>query len=1422
MMEKNRWYTLMAFPQGFDGAMLKLNIVMIPRNMNPFERIVTGLLPAPPPSTPLNEAMAFADFQPQFEAAIVRGLDEFPMDNATAPTRKPIPVSVTVAAASSKKAVLEAIAKEFEGRITRTSADKAEAAQTTAEVGNSVKKYLPESYRSAFNFTGPRHENAKTDDSYHCILRADKKPVMAPPRMDVSWGELYAHILRQPLLATACGMVYTTELPVEDSSWFDKGGYVYINLVNEDYAGIQTQSLETTDGPFVKRYAARIPKLTLGESRPVFAPILFPVLHRKAADVTDPEPQNAPWDQVFPEVSEYNDGFAKIVHANQPVSHNLLQEKQDGLHPQHDAGIRLGWDDEQLLIWYIRQLTENPNDPGSKKRIDAPLGVFGYSVDVKEDEGDGWQSLNKVTCMQEYVLHDQAIGNTIGQELELPFQVYPTQPDGTPGSAYWLPMYYGNWIGKSLVLKDAEAAEIFQNDKAVVSKKDPTPRNVGLSQLFEEVPAKARLLYGHTYRFRVRLMDISGGAPDIATPETKQNDSPSPHATVHFRRFVAPGLLQITKPEAYDKNRIDYFNQEPGTGIFDGEPSVSVRRPLLAYPAVVYTNKYQSIGLDPVALLKAASVSFTGKSAFGIPDPDVTKIDVRVEVETLKMDNQKSRTGRENYATLYTTHRNFGTAFDEVKTIPFRFVDAPVVNVDDSTNPFNDASLKKAQLDLMEEIVLPTARNVRVTVRAFCDGDENYFGFVSDKEEENFLDTRYGAPSQLLFYKESKAEGQLLVPKENIPVVQALYLQPDLSPVNDGNPATFLLQRELSAVQPDIVQRLASQFGVECKGLTLVGKKGERAVFGCSNRIKHTLAPDHSSITFASKADLINHWIGALTFKLNRDWTWDALQDVSFLVSRYKRFLHDSDADAEDLNFTEVKNAYSYAGDIEIKHTVSFEALQPDNFGLINRDHTTLIFIDAIEPKTGVAKDGAGNLKFPDELVVAYGISPRFKKDHGREEDSSMEKPDELRLPTTINPVQIPKLVSAGIAFSTYIKSDKYTSTEARKKYLWLEFDEPVHDPNDTLFCRVLAYSPDQLLSNNHPELLLAPAEPPLPVEPEFIRKITAGQSDDMAGLSAMQPMEKATDSEVHYLLPIPPGMHAESPELFGFFTYEFRIGHGHWNDREENLWSTAQARFGRPLRVTGIQHPAPSLLCTVNRNEKILYVNAPYAKAVSNGRNVTSKPPRTQLWCLLYTQVMQADGKAHRNILLDEKPLELGRKLFPATTAQTYPFSLFRERIGIGSHYSDFIKDPVLAIDKSLLIAGAVNAIAKDEQPYGLAVWENDEINQILSMLGLPGEGPLSVLVVEVFGNITSFRQHITDLEIPGVKTRLSETFRAQGLAEEHLAQLNHHANEAAEIQQAMMSAGRRSLSSDLGNFRILRTSPLTAVPFICCTDCV
>ena len=190
------------------------------------------------------------------------------------------------------------------------------------------------------------------------------------------------------------------------------------------------------------------------------------------------------------------------------------------------------------------------------------------------------------------------------------------------------------------------------------------------------------------------------------------------------------------------------------------------------------------------------------------------------------------------------------------------------------------------------------------------------------------------------------------------------------------------------------------------------------------------------------------------------------------------------------------------------------------------------IFIDAVEPKKPARVEAPDDPRFPDTIEVSYKITPHFKKDHGAQHDDPEEL--EITLPITTPPAQVPKIASAGIALSPYKRNDKYSATDPRRRFLWIELAEPVKDPQDTYFARMLAYAPDQLISDNRPELLVAREEPPLPVDPEPIRVVIDGATNDLAGLTAMQPMEKATDSDLHYLLPLPPGLHANADEMFG------------------------------------------------------------------------------------------------------------------------------------------------------------------------------------------------------------------------------------------------------------------------------------------------
>ena len=367
-------------------------------------------------------------------------------------------------------------------------------------------------------------------------------------------------------------MIYETTAEI-DATKLAKGGWLYVDLAD----GSDYQQRQQTNPHFVKRYAARIPPLKLGEEQRLFAPMLFPVLFKEKPADPDPTLPDG-YDELFVEAAEYADGFAKIVHAQQPANRNLLEEKNDGAHPVKDVGVRLGWDDEQILIWYMRQLTDGPV-PG--QRLDAPLGVFGYCIDVREaGEGNPWTSLNLVRSREPLSITADGEAIELGQFIdELPYQVYPAQLDGDDNKTYWLPMYFANWNDHSMVLPDDEAAEIYRN-KEKPKHGETGAQNKSLD-IYEPLGLDVNLEYGEDYEFRVRLRDLSGGGiPRDA--QSISEDGPN-IGDCHFRRFVAPGQPRI---------RTELDTELPAnTDEVSEIPELRIQRPLLGYPAVKYTGR---------------------------------------------------------------------------------------------------------------------------------------------------------------------------------------------------------------------------------------------------------------------------------------------------------------------------------------------------------------------------------------------------------------------------------------------------------------------------------------------------------------------------------------------------------------------------------------------------------------------------------------------------------------------------------------------------------------------------------------------------------------------------------------------------------------------------------------------------------------
>lgn len=1313
-------FSVLTFPQRFDGTDLHLNVLVVPKlglawNGDPLLAVIANF-PNAGDTTP-----AFADADLRLEARVLDGLDRFPVN-------APVDFTAALPAASgvrpSARALFMELVAATPGRFKLSAAPPRLAEPVKPEIF--IKKYLPRSYRGSFLFTGPRTDDAVTDDSYHCAIkeRKDPNPAFQSTPDTVSWGQIYAYCLRHHQLARRLGLIREAAFTVP-AGLLAGGGFLYVDLA----AGSAYAAQVAADYGFLARYAARIPPLEAGTARPVFAAVQLPVLFD---DPMVPGPPAAPgnFDAVFIEAADYDDGFAKVVHAFQPVSQNLLAEDPDGFAPLTDIGIRLGWDDEQILIWQNRQLKEDPTVPkvaGKGQRLEAPMGVFGYRVDARRHPDATWRTLVRVRSRAPLTLGGIPLGEppNLPWTGELGVEVHPQQLDGNQATGqFWLPAYLAQWSGTSLVLPDEDAAAIFKTEQA-------TGQAASLGRLYEAVGLdQVPLRYGHTYDFRVRLMDPTGGG--AADTDAPQQESPAPVATVPFRRHVVPEAVRIAGLPKVPDVEVD--------ALFPGN-ALDVSRPLLGYPSVVFTGKYA----DPVALLKAASDEAVAirHESFGIPDPDVRRVRVEVEVRALRMDNLLSLSGREAYIHLYTTHRDFPVAFDQPRTIPLRFENAAVLHFGDP-NDLGDLGVTQAQLDALPELVLPRARDIRLTIRALADADPVYFA----------PGAHVGKPLQVHVRRESTDERKLVAATSKAKKIRGIHLEPDPLPAFDGTLAPLLFHRT-TGDSPAIIQRLSQELGTDHKGLTLVGKRGERVVFACSRRIRHTLSPDNSSLTFAAKEDLTNHWIVALTLQLDRDWTWDGLRHVSFEIFRTKRFRADAEVD---------DNGGKPVGDWEVIPTASLLALDRPQ-----RGRTTLIFLDAVEPKSELPRPGnPAETRFPDIIELAYRVEPRF-----RTAPAQSDPPEtlDLVLPVTTPPAQIPRIVSAGLALSKYQRNDTYSATEARRRFLWVELDGPVHDPHDAYFIRLLGYAPDPVLSDDRIETFVPPEEPPLPIDPELIRVIPPAATDDEAGLSAMVRLQPAGNSDHHFLVPLPPGLNADSPELFGFFTYELRAGHA-------TVWSTAQGRFGRPLRSTGVQHPAPTLFCTCLRDQDELVVEAPYAEAVLNGKNITANPPRTEIWALLYAQVRQADGKDWRNILLDDRALTLVPRL--------------------AGRLSD-------ATGKKLLVGAFQN---RDVPAHGMMRWTQAEIALLLRELGLPPDAPLSVLCVEMMPTLEALRAK------PAAQAQVATV----DLAASVLAERSGNVAGAVDVATA---GGARPLSDALGHYRILRTSPLTPVPEVCCPTC-
>jgi hypothetical protein len=985
----------------------------------------------------------------------------------------------------------------------------------------------------------------------------------------------------------------------------------------------------------------------------------------------------------------YADGFAKLVHCAQPT--NAAAAVGDGeLAPGSDLGIEIGWDDQQVAQWHNDQLAlqkARGTVNGLTTAQQLPLGVQGYRVDVADitpaTPGGPFKSPVWQSLCRVTTTLPSSLGTYTG---DLCVEPVPTQPYSTTPADAWLPRYFATWRGGSLCEPDPIP-------KALTSRgtpEKPTRTAVGLTTL---------LSYGHFYSFRVRLGDLSSGGPLVA--DAPVDPGPAAVATQAFQRLVPPKAPLVQQLDANGKPIT------PQAGVASAPASLVVRRPLVVYPEVLYTHLGDQAAWRDTIRTTLVTNAKTSKSITGLPDPDVAAVSIEVLVRHPLHD-----TGTEDgiFVTLYTTSRTLNPttgsrplSTDPGTTIPIVFIDAPsIVNWSPDGQPVTGP------------LLIPRGRDVRIMLRGLLRTDEpGYFGPQASQ----------AMATTLLLRVEPTGEPELL------------------GQADTHEPVTgYLFRRPAGVSASPLVAQLAEQLGVLANGNALATPPGMRVVFGASLALRTQLSADAETLTFGSTSELLRYWIVAVVLDLERDWTWDGLTDAGFTI------LRGGPLDGEA--------AAVAVGAVTVPRVLGANATtQPS---ALARSRTRLIFLDAIDPHEPVQGGFPQSLRHrwfvqpnrtpagpplppsPPTPVYTTPPAPLTGTDYA-------DAPLDLRLPIAIPPKQVPAIASVGLALSPYQAGPLYASTSPRQRSLWIELTEPIENAaGDALFARVLAHGADPLLYRATPQAVVD-NNPALPLDPELVRAIIPDDTDDRAGITAMTQLAPSPGSNVHFLLPLPPGMDPDDPELFGFWTYELRIGHA-GAPGDLRWWSTANARFGSPLRVVGVQHPAPTLLCRAGRANvpaasaaavlaaitaptcpfqvvqamppllppapppsgpaSLIIATAPYATPTLNGTHLTGtqEQPHTTMWFLLYAQAVQADGASMRNILIATEP-------------------------GVFANRELDLVDPALL---PYFIALAVNSF-RSLNRTAVATFHQAQVNSILASLHLPADAALSVIAVEL-----------------------------------------------------------------------------------------
>ena len=658
-----------------------------------------------------------------------------------------------------------------------------------------------------------------------------------------------------------------------------------------------------------------------------------------------------------------------------------------------------------------------------------------------------------------------------GTVVETGVQVYPSTVNGDVDAAYWLPSYFTQWYGPSLVLPDEVAASL----DASGALADPgsysdtriknNPKQTG-HQYEAVLSVDAELKYGEDYEFRVRLGDLAGGGP--REDEHERNEAPSSIAPWTFRRYVAPKQLTVKPLDPQDNEDAGAVQFYQGTHFIDCQTAAGVS-------ALLFTELDTATAIQAAGRSDVSAPGGSGRLARRSVNIATSATSIRTSTRCSWSSTsrhccstRKRPPPGEPYLRLYTTTRPFDPDLETPFELTIEYVNVPVIDFNDAES-HGDPQLAQAAIDAGGDIVLPQSRDIRITLYPVCSdkpGKPAYFGFDKTRPD---IALSCGRAHRVLRPRGRHDRGGVLqfgLPSESCAALSATRSAAGEQPLHHRRH-----RRRGQGASAEAGHRAAGR-GAR--------RRGERADAHRTAGRTHSVRVQQPDSSYAGAGPLIAHLChgrGApqslacvLSFDVHRDWTWDGLADTGITVERTRAFtgepgtLRDRNGRLPD----------------------EWESRRAGGDDRRQARLTRMVFIDAIEPKKDLAQIAANvTTPFPNTIDVSYTLTAAFIDAWRRRGLGRRGHDAELQLPVTTIPTQVPKIVAAGYALSPYRRNHDYSETAVRERFLWFEFDAPIQDPNDTYFARVLAYAPDPLLVfPNGDQLQVRQDDPPLAIAP--------------------------------------------------------------------------------------------------------------------------------------------------------------------------------------------------------------------------------------------------------------------------------------------------------------------------------------------------